>query len=71
MLKALIAAVRAPVKTTAAVLKTLKPAEQPRSRDPWYSDLERQAEINARASGDGRSWIPRRPGWLSSRGKRW
>jgi hypothetical protein len=68
MLKGLIAAVRdagrAPVKTVAGVRKKLKPEEpRPRSRDPWYSDLERRAEINAR-SDERRSWIPRRPGWL-------
>jgi hypothetical protein len=47
------------------------PKKAPPSRDPWLNDNIRKAEINAAASrGDREGWIPRRPGWLRSRGAR-
>jgi hypothetical protein len=65
MMKALIAAARGAVAAPVTKLaKAVKGEEPARSRDPWYSDLERRAEINARSSDSRRSWIPRRPGWL-------
>jgi hypothetical protein len=45
----------------ATVAKAIPPAAA-RPRDPFYSDDERKAEVNARR--DGGRWIPRRQGWL-------
>ena len=40
--------------------------EVPRSRDPWYSDATRRAEVNANSSRARPGWIPRllTKGWL-------
>ena len=66
MLKGFIAAVRdaarMPAKPSTATKKKPEQASV-RSGDPWHSDLERRAEINA-CSDERRGWIPRRPGWL-------
>lgn len=45
-------------KAAAAVVKAVS-QETARSRDPWYYDDERKAELNGR----GR-WLGRRRGWL-------
>jgi hypothetical protein len=48
-------------KVAAAVVKAVTP-EPRRSRDPWYYDDERKAEVNAR--GESRWLGLRRRGWL-------
>jgi hypothetical protein len=47
-------------KAAAAVARKVSPPAPVRSRDPWYSDAERKAEINA----DTRWLSRRRGGWL-------
>lgn len=37
--------------------------KKPPSGDPFYNDLARRREVNARNRPSG--WIPRRPGWLA------
>ena len=51
-------------KAAVAVVAAVKgPAEEPkRSRDPFYSDLERRAEVNASSRRARRRWLPRRRG---------
>lgn len=47
-------------KATAAVAKAVSTAATTGTRDPWYRDDERKAEMNGRAR-----WLgPRRRGWL-------
>jgi hypothetical protein len=48
-------------QAAAAVVRKVSPTPPPaRSRDPWYTDDERKAEINA----DTRWLGPRPSGWL-------
>jgi len=62
-------------KAATAVAKVIAPDSRP--RNPFYSDEERRAQVNARGAArraelsdaidamGGRSrWIPRRQGWL-------
>ena len=50
-------------ETAAAAVKVIAPAAKSKFRDPWYSDDERKAEINARRAGG--SWLGLRSrGWL-------
>ncbi len=58
-----------PQAVTAAVAAAVKPrqAMATRSRvrpDPFYSESERWAAINAAADERGGQWIPRRRDWL-------
>ena len=46
-------------QAAAAVAGALQPAQQ-RTRDPWYSDDERKAAVNAGSYRGGPRWIPRR-----------
>jgi hypothetical protein len=56
----------AKASVTAAVnpiVKALRPATKLR-RDPWYSDDERRAAVNAASPRAASRWIPRRGRWL-------
>jgi hypothetical protein len=65
--KILETSARAAKRAAAAVSAAVSP--KPKKRvDPWLSDDERKAEINAAAARDrGDSWLPRRRGWLKGR----
>lgn len=55
--------VKAAVAAVAAQLRPT-PASSSTARDPFYSDSERRAAINAGADAAAGRWVGRRKGWL-------
>jgi hypothetical protein len=65
--KVLETSARAVKRAAAAVSAVVSPKPKKRA-DPWLSDDERKAEVNAAAARDrGEGWLSRRRGWLKGR----
>lgn len=64
-MKLLDTSTKAIKKAAAAVVNAVMQPAVRRSRDPFYNDLARRAEINAHSGRRLSPWLgPRRGGWL-------